>query len=80
MQTMNQPTHDAVHAYFHDAWMYGLVDFESDTCAFFKVNAADLAEFPELASVYGLRLTDTDFEEFSNPAQYVAAVAEEAGR
>jgi hypothetical protein len=75
-----QPTRDNIHQYFHDAWAYGLVDFESDTCAFFKVNAADLHEFPELAGVYGLRLTDRTFTEYADAVQYVAAVAQEAGR
>jgi hypothetical protein len=78
--TFTQPTHDAIHEYFRDAWDYGLVDFESDTVAFFKVNAADLHEFPELAGVYGLRLTDSTFTEYVNAVEYVAAVAEEAGR
>jgi hypothetical protein len=78
--TLSTPARIAIHDYFNDAWTYGLVDFESDTVAFFKVNRVDLAEFPELAGIYGLRLTDTTFTEYADAVQYVAAVAAEAGR
>lgn len=74
------PSHTdlAIHAYFDDAWTYGLVDFETVDCAFFKVNAADQAAFPELAGIYGVKLTAQTFATYADASAYVQAVAEEA--
>ena len=75
---MSPTTRAAAFDYFNDCWDYGIVDFETPDCAFFKVNAADLVHFPELSDTFAVKLTaNGSFVEFATSADYVKAVAEE---
>ena len=74
---MKPHTLDSLTDYFADAWLYGLVDYETPTCAFFKVQSVDLDAFPELQGVFAVRVRPGGLDLYAGPQQYVVAVANE---